>query len=243
MKQQLNIAIIGYGKMGKAIEKTALARDHRITLIIDNEADWETKISKLKACDAAIEFTTPATAAENIQKCFECGVPVVSGTTGWLNELPGIKKQCLEQKGTFFHASNFSIGVNVFFALNKKLAGMLSDMEGYHPKIIETHHTEKLDAPSGTAITLAKEIINARRSLDRWGDASEKPASNVLPIKSYRIENITGTHVVTYSSVIDNIEIKHTSHTRSGFAEGAILAAEWLQNKEGVFTMQDMLKL
>ncbi len=243
MKQQLKIAIIGYGKMGKTVEETALARKHHIILIIDNEDDWTTKGEKLKDCDAAIEFTTPETAADNIRKCFEAGVPVVSGTTGWYHDLPNIEKLCLKQKNTLFFASNFSIGVNIFFALNEKLAGMLSYLEGYHPRIIETHHTEKLDAPSGTAITLAKQIIDARKSLDKWGDASEILPSNVLPVKSYRIENITGTHVVHYNSVIDSIEIKHTSHTRTGFAEGAILAAEWVQNKEGIFTMQDMLNL
>ncbi len=243
MKQQLRIAIIGYGKMGKIVEQTALARKHHVVVVIDNDDDWTTKRGKLRDCDAAIEFTTPETAAENISKCFETGVPVVSGTTGWYHKLPDIKNLCLKQKCTLFFASNFSIGVNIFFALNKKLAGMLSELDGYHPRIIETHHAEKLDAPSGTAITLAKQIIDARKSLDKWGDASESLPPNVLPVKSYRIENITGTHVVHYNSVIDSIEIKHTSHNRSGFAEGAILAAEWVQKKEGIFTMQDMLNL
>ena len=240
---KLNIAIIGYGKMGKTIEKTALSRNHNVALIIDNAADWQRNGAKLKSCDAALEFTTPESAAGNIQKCFEEGVPVISGTTGWYQQLPFIEKLCQQHNGCLFHASNFSIGVNIFFALNKKLAGLLANLEGYQPRIIETHHTEKLDAPSGTAITLAKEIIDARRSLDKWGDASENLPPNALPVKSYRIENITGTHVVGYNSVIDSIEIKHTSHTRSGFAEGAIMAAEWLQNKEGIFTMQDMLNL
>ncbi len=243
VEQKLNIAIIGYGKMGKTVEKTALARNHHVMLIIDNEADWQTKGTRLKDCDVAIEFTMPETATENIQRCFDAGVPVVSGTTGWFHDLPSIKKYCLDKKQSLFYASNFSIGVNIFFALNKKLAGMLSEMEGYHPRLIETHHTEKLDAPSGTAITLAKDIIGARSSLEIWGDASKKLPANALPVKSYRIENITGTHVVSYESAIDNIEIKHTAHNRSGFAEGAILAAEWVYNKEGVFTMQDMLKL
>ncbi len=235
--------MIGYGKMGKTVEKAALARKHHISLIIDNDTDWQIKGNKLNGCDIAIEFTTPETASENIRRCFDAGVPVVSGTTGWFNDLPGIKKLCLAKKQTLFYASNFSIGVNIFFALNKKLAGMVAEMDGYQPRIIETHHAEKLDAPSGTAITLAKDIIDARRSLDQWGDASEKLPANVLPVKSYRIENITGTHVVSYNSVIDNLEIRHTAHNRSGFAEGAILAAEWVHNKEGIFTMQDMLNL
>lgn len=243
MKQQLKIAIIGYGKMGKTVEQTALARKHHVVVVIDNEDDWTTKGEKLRGCDAAIEFTMPETAVDNIRKCFEAGVPVVSGTTGWYQDLPDIEKLCQRLSGTLFFASNFSIGVNIFFALNEKLAGMLSALDGYRPRIIETHHAEKLDAPSGTAITLAKQIIDARKSLDKWGDASENLPPNVLPVKSYRIENITGTHVVHYNSPIDCMEIKHTSHNRNGFAEGAILAAEWVQNKEGIFTMQDMLNL
>ncbi len=243
MEHKLNMAIIGYGKMGQAIEKTALGRKHHISLIIDNESDWQAKSNKLQDCDVAIEFTTPETAADNIRRCFEAGVPIVSGTTGWFNDLPDIKNLCLKNEKTLFYASNFSIGVNIFFALNKNLAEMLAEMDGYQPRIIETHHTEKLDAPSGTAITLAKDIIHARASLNKWGDASEGLPPNVLPVKSYRIENITGTHVVTYNSVIDNLEIKHTAHNRSGFAEGAILAAEWVHNKAGIFTMQDMLNI
>ncbi len=241
--RKLNIALIGYGKMGKAIEKVALQRGHRLPLIIDNEAQWEENAGHLASCDVAIEFSTPESAADNIKRCFERNTPVVCGTTGWLNELPAITRLCLEKKQCLFYASNFSIGVNFFFELNRKLATLLADMNGYKTRIIETHHTEKLDAPSGTAISLANDIIDARSSLTIWADASQAPPDNALPIKSFRIENITGTHVVCYDSVIDSIEIKHIAHNRSGFAEGALLAAEWVKDKQGVFNMRDLLNI
>ncbi len=239
----LNIALIGYGKMGNAVEKTALLRGHHVSLIIDDENQWTDKATALKNCDIAIEFSTPEAAPGNIRKCFEANIPVVSGTTGWMNELPTITGLCYEMNQTLFYASNFSIGVNFFFELNKKLATLLAGLDGYRPRILETHHTEKLDAPSGTAITLAKDIIDAREKLTKWGSADDNLPENMLPVKSFRIENITGTHVVCYDSVIDSIEIKHTAHNRSGFAEGAILAAEWLENKKGVFTMKDLLNI
>ncbi len=239
----LKIALIGYGKMGREVEKTAIARGHHIALIIDDESQWEQSTEKLSSCDTAIEFTTPEAAPGNIRKCFYANIPVVCGTTGWLNELPNISRLCHQKNQSLFWASNFSIGVNFFFKLNSQLANMLAEMNGYRPRIIETHHTEKMDAPSGTAITLANDIIAARPALSKWGDASTDLPANTLPIKSYRIENITGTHAVTYESAIDSIEIKHTAHNRSGFAEGALLAAEWLQNKQGVFSMPDLLKI
>jgi 4-hydroxy-tetrahydrodipicolinate reductase len=239
----MEIALIGYGKMGRTIEKAAIARGHKVIVTIDDESQWQQSTDKLATCDVAIEFSTPEAAPENIRRCFEAGIPVVCGTTGWLNELANITRLCNQQDQSLFWASNFSIGVNFFFKLNRQLADMLSDMHGYRPRIIETHHTEKMDAPSGTAITLANEIIAARRALSKWGDASKDLTDDTLPIKSYRIENITGTHVVTYESMIDNIEIKHTAHNRSGFAEGALIAAEWLQNKKGVFSMQDLLNI
>lgn len=242
-RKKLQIALIGYGKMGKAVEKTALSRSHYVSLIIDDENHWADKATALTNCDLAIEFSTPEAAPANIKKCFEANVPVVSGTTGWMNELPTITRLCHELDQTLFYASNFSIGVNFFFELNKKLATLLAKMDGYRPRILETHHTEKLDAPSGTAISLANDIIAARKKLTKWGDAADDLPDNVLPVKSFRIENITGTHVVCYDSVIDCIEIKHIAHNRSGFAEGAILAAEWLENKKGVFTMKDLLNI
>ncbi len=243
MDKKLQIALIGYGKMGKAIEKLALARNHMVSVIIDNEMQWETEGDRLADCDVAIEFSTPSAAPENIRKCFGYHVPVITGTTGWLNELPALESLCQKEKQTLFHASNFSIGVNFFFELNRCLAGMLSEMDGYRPRITETHHTQKLDAPSGTAITLAGDIIRARKGLVKWGNADDHLPDNVLPVKAYRIESITGTHIVSYESVIDSIEIKHTAHDRSGFAEGALLAAQWVQGKQGVFTMKDLLKI
>ncbi len=243
MQKRLNIALIGYGKMGKAVEKMAASRHHDVTAKIDNEDDWDKYREKLTDCDVAIEFTTPEAAPANIKRCFELDLPVVSGTTGWLNEVPAIIQFCKENTRTLFHASNFSIGVNLFFELNSKLASMLSTADGYTPRITETHHTQKLDAPSGTAITLAKDIISKRKNLNKWGNADENPPGNTLAIKSHRTDNVTGTHAVTYDSSIDSIEIKHTAHTRSGFAEGAILAAEWVYNRQGVFGMKDLLNI
>ncbi len=241
--RHLQIALIGYGKMGKAIEKNAIALGHQVAAIIDHESHWEQMEDKLTQCNVAIEFTTPDSAPGNIMKCFNLDIPVVCGTTGWLHELPAVSRLCNQKNQGLFWASNFSIGVNFFFKLNKQLAEMLASMQGYRPRIVETHHTEKMDAPSGTAITLANDIIAARSELSHWGDASNDLPLSALPIKSYRIENITGMHVVTYASAIDNIEIKHTAHNRSGFAEGALLAAEWLQNKKGVYGMQDLLNI
>ncbi|MDR4987295.1 MAG: 4-hydroxy-tetrahydrodipicolinate reductase [Bacteroidales bacterium] len=243
MEKKLKIALIGYGKMGKAVGQLARDRGHEVVVIIDSQSEWETKDRQLQACDVAFEFTTPATASGNIRKCFDAGVPVVCGTTGWLHELPAITRLCNDKQQSLFYATNFSVGVNFFFELNKRLAGFLANLEGYRPRIMETHHTEKLDAPSGTAITLANDIISHREKLTQWVNADQDEAEHLLPIKSYRIENITGTHVVRYDSVVDSIEIKHTSHNRSGFAEGALLAAQWLQNKTGVFCMHDLLNI
>lgn len=243
MESKLHIALIGYGKMGKAIEKLALARNHVIQAVIDNQMQWETERHLLADCDVAIEFTTPSAAPDNIKKCFEFQLPVITGTTGWLNELPEIELLCKKEKQTLFYASNFSIGVNFFFELNRHLARMLSDMDGYRPRITETHHTQKLDAPSGTAITLARDIIEARKGLNKWGNADEPLPPDVLPVKAYRMENVTGTHIVSYESIIDSIEIRHAAHDRSGFAEGALLAAQWVRDKQGVFTMKDLLNI
>ncbi len=240
---QLKIALIGYGKMGRTIEQLALQKNHSIKLIIDNQLQWDSHGKDLADCDVAIEFTSPEAAPANIRRCFEAGIPVVTGTTGWLHELPTIEKLCLKMDQSLFYASNFSIGVNIFFALNNYLAVLLKNLDGYKPRIIETHHTAKLDAPSGTAISLAADIIKHRQNLKMWGDADQDHAEEVLPIKSYRIENITGTHVVTYDSAIDTIEVKHEAHNRSGFAEGAIIAAQWLIDKKGIYTMKDLMKL
>ncbi len=243
MHKKLRIALIGYGRMGKTIEKMALSRKHEVVVKIDDEDQWDAQRDKLADCDIAIEFTTPEAAPDNIRRCFELDLPVVSGTTGWLNEMPAIINFCKENTRTFFYASNFSIGVNLFFELNNKLATMLENTEAYRPRITEIHHTQKLDAPSGTAISLAKDIIDKRRNIKKWGNADDNLPEDTLPIQSHRVENVTGTHVVTYDSTIDSIEIKHTAHNRSGFAEGAILAAEWVHDKQGVFSMKDLLNI
>ncbi len=243
MQKKLKVALIGHGKMGKAVERMLRSRQHEITTLIDHEEEWAMKRDKLAESDVAVEFTTPEAAPGNIMRCFELDVPVVTGTTGWLDSMPSMVSYCNEHKRTLFYASNFSIGVNIFFELNARLARMLAEARGYKVSITETHHTQKLDAPSGTAITLAKDIISRRENLRKWGNADEQLSEDTLPVKSHRIENITGTHVVTYDSVIDSIEIKHTAHSRSGFAEGAVLAAEWVHDKQGMFGMKDLLNI
>lgn len=243
IKKELNIALIGYGKMGKAIEQMAIARQHKVILHIDSENDWGRLDAKLAECDVAIEFSTPGAAPKNIRRCFELDLPIVCGTTGWYAELGSISHLCEQKKACLFYASNFSVGVNIFFALNKQLASMLKSMKGYTPRIIESHHAEKLDAPSGTAITLAGDIIRERDDLDKWVKEDGPKKQGGLPVKSYRIEDVCGTHLVLYESDIDTIEIKHSSHNRKGFAEGALMAAEWVWNKEGIFTMRDLLNI
>ncbi len=243
MEKKLQIALIGYGKMGKTIEKLSIARQHTIRVIIDNESDWNVNKDQLDTCDVAFEFTTPEAAPENIMRCFDHHVAVVCGTTGWLNEFPTVIRMCEEKKQCLFHASNFSIGVNIFFELNQQLARMLSTMKGYRPRIVESHHTQKLDAPSGTALTLANTIIANRDDLNQWGNDEQELSNDTLPVRSYRLDDITGTHAVLYDSAIDSIEIKHTAHDRSGFAEGALMAAGWVYRKQGVFTMKEMLQL
>ncbi len=243
IKKALHIALLGYGKMGRAVEKMALSRQHVIKCRIDSEADWLSSQDILKQCDIAIEFSLPETAPGNIRRCLELGIPVVSGTTGWDHELESLVRLCEEKNGCLLHASNFSIGVNFFFEMNRQLARMLSGMKGYSPRIVESHHKHKLDAPSGTAISLARDIIEHREELNKWAREGKEKEAGSLPIKSYRMEDVIGTHVVVYDSEIDSIEIKHTSHDRRGFAEGALLAAEWVHDKQGVFTMKDFLNI
>lgn len=243
MQKKLKVTLIGYGKMGKAVAGMLRSRQHQIATIIDHEDDWDIKRDQLAESDVAIEFTTPEAAPDNVMRCFKLDVPVVTGTTGWLDKMTPTVNYCKKHEHTLFYASNFSIGVNIFFELNARLAGMLAGAEGYKPAISETHHTQKLDAPSGTAITLAKDIISRRDNLSKWGNADEHLEANALPIKSHRVDKVTGTHVVTYDSLIDSIEIKHTAHNRSGFAEGAVLAAEWVHDKRGVFGMKHLLNI
>lgn len=238
----MKLALIGYGKMGKAIEEIALQRKHEIVLKInrDNLQDFS-KESMAKA-DVAIEFTNPNSAYQNVKKGIELGIPVVSGTTGWLEKYDEIKKLVSEKNGAFIYASNFSVGVNVFFELNKKLAALMASHPEYEAIIEEIHHTQKKDAPSGTAITLAEQILEANKKKKRWvNEVSDNPED--LEIISQRIDPTPGTHSIKYSSAIDDIEIIHTAHSRKGFALGAVVAAEFLKGKKGVYSMKDVLNL
>jgi len=233
----MKIALLGYGKMGKIIEQVALQRGHDIVLKVDEH----TKTYDISLADAAIDFSVPSAAIANISNCLQHGIPVVSGTTGWLSDYKTVANLCKEKKGAFIYASNFSLGVNIFFELNKNLAKMMKHLSQYNVKMEEIHHTQKLDAPSGTAITLAQDIIE-HSNYKNWKLDSD-PNHNTISINSKRIENVPGTHTVNYNSNVDNITIKHTAHNRDGFALGAVIAAEWLQNKTGVFTMKDVLNI
>lgn len=236
----MNIALIGYGKMGKTIEKLALKQSLTIGLICNSYE--ELVLSDLHNIDVAIEFTNPDAAFKNIKYCLEKGVKVVSGTTGWLDKKEEIEKIALQNHSAFFYASNFSIGVNIFFKVNEFLAKLMNVQNGYNIKMEEIHHTQKLDSPSGTAISLANQIIKQIERKKTWveGNASN---SDELEIHAKRFENVPGTHIVSYVSNVDTIEIKHEAHNREGFASGAILAALWINNKKGVFNMNDLLTL
>jgi 4-hydroxy-tetrahydrodipicolinate reductase len=236
----MKIAMIGYGKMGKAIEEIALLRNNSMPLKIDiNNQEIFTK-ENLQQCDVAIEFTGPQSAVENITKCLEAGIPVLSGSTGWLQHWAAIKSKCETLNGALLYSSNYSIGVNIFFELNKKLAQLMSNQPDYDVSLEEIHHTQKKDAPSGTAITLAEQILENSSRKKKWiNDVAKYP--NEISIISKRIDPAPGTHVVKYISAIDDIEIIHTAHNRTGFATGAVLAAEFLQNKKGIFSMKDVL--
>ena len=234
----MKIALIGYGKMGKTIENIAVQRGHEIVLRLDvnNTEDFK----RLGEADIAIEFTRPESAFENIKQCIAAKVPVVSGTTGWLDLYQTVSQLCLQNDSAFFYASNYSIGVNIFFEINRQLALMMNNYPMYDVRMEETHHTQKLDAPSGTAITLANSILENVSRKTKWTCNTEGSAE-AINITAKRIDPAPGTHVVTYDSAIDTIEIVHTAHSREGFATGAVLAAEWLLGKKGVFSMKDML--
>ena len=237
----MKIALIGYGKMGKTIEQIALNRGHQIVSIVDINNPEEFQSANFKSADVAIEFTTPATAFDNYMKSFAAGVPVVSGTTGWLDRIGEIKEKCEKEGKTFFYASNFSIGVNIFFALNKYLAKIMNNFPSYNISMTETHHIHKLDAPSGTAITLAEGIIENVDRKDRWTlETAEQPTD--LPIHAIREGEVPGIHEVTYESDVDYISIKHDAKSRAGFALGAVVAAEFTAGKNGFLGMDDMLK-
>ncbi|WP_264549295.1 4-hydroxy-tetrahydrodipicolinate reductase [Flavobacterium sp. N2820] len=232
----MKIALLGYGKMGKVIEKIALERGHEIVL----KKDHDSTFAGIENADVAIDFSVPDSAVVNISECLNSGIPVISGTTGWLTDYPKMVELCNAKNGSFIYGSNFSLGVNVFFELNEYLAKMMTNLKQYNVSMEEIHHTQKLDAPSGTAITLAEGVI---KHTDYANWTLETPISNEIHIEAKRIENVPGTHSIFYDSEVDQIEIKHTAHSREGFALGAVIAAEWLVGKKGVFTMKDVLGL
>ena len=236
----MQIALLGYGKMGHTIEKIALERNHDVVLKINDENLEDLTIENIRKADVVIEFTNPGSAVENILFCLQNHVPVVCGTTGWLDQLNFIEHKCKELNGAFLYASNYSIGVNIFFEINKKLAALMNPHAAYNVAIEETHHTHKKDAPSGTAITLAEQVIGASDKKNKWVNAQTEDHDQ-LSIISKRIDEVPGTHSVKYSSPIDDIEIIHTAHNRDGFAQGAVLAAEFIVGKKGIFSMKDVL--
>jgi 4-hydroxy-tetrahydrodipicolinate reductase len=238
----MNIALIGYGKMGKAIEKIAIEKGHKITAIVDSKNPIE--LMNINNIDVAIEFTRPELARKHMVFCLEKGLPIVVGTTAWKEDLPAITELVNKQNGSLVHASNFSIGVNLFFEMNKKLAKIMEAHPAYKLEMTEIHHTQKLDKPSGTAVTLAEEIIEQNTNYNHWrfAEDNELVNENEFFIHALREENVPGTHLISYESQIDSIHFEHIAHTRDGFALGAIVAAEWLQNKKGIFTMKDVLQ-
>lgn len=238
----MNIALLGYGKMGKAIEKIAIAQGHEIKLKVARDSSYS-----LKEIDVAIDFSVPEMATTHLRNCLEAGIPVVSGTTGWLEDYTQITDLCTSKNGSFLYASNFSIGVNLFFEINKKVAEIMAPIQGFEISMEEIHHTQKLDAPSGTAITLAEDIIaqgahSSWKSVDATNESIEN-TNSIIPILSKRIGEVPGTHSVQYKSPIDTITLSHEAHSREGFAQGAVLAATWLVGKKGVFSMRDVLNI
>jgi 4-hydroxy-tetrahydrodipicolinate reductase len=238
----MKIALLGYGRMGKEIETIAKERNHEIVLIIDIDNTHELTVENLRKADVAIDFSTPSSAFSNILKCFSADVPVVCGTTGWLNRYNEVVDICKRENKSFFYTSNYSIGVNIFFTINRKLARLMNQFPEYEVSIEETHHIHKLDAPSGTAITIADHIIGELDRKKKW--VSEKKTNNdSLKIKSIREGEVPGIHIVTYDSPVDSIELKHSAKSRKGLALGAMLAAEYIYKKTGVFTMSDLMKV
>lgn len=242
----MKLALLGYGKMGQIIERIALDRGHQIVLRIDALNPEDLTSENLQKADVAIDFSTPASVLHNIELCFEAGVPVVVGTTGWYERLQEVENTCRVGNKTMLYASNFSIGVNVFFHINKVLASVMNQYSQYEVQVEEIHHTQKLDSPSGTAITIAEGIIDHLDRKSEWvnelvGENTEMVVRpEQLLIESHRIEDVPGTHTVIYSSEVDEIELKHTAHSRTGFALGALLAAEWLKDRQGFYNITDM---
>jgi 4-hydroxy-tetrahydrodipicolinate reductase len=244
----MKIAILGYGKMGRIIEKIAQDRKHEIVLKIDVSNQHELTTENLQKADVAIEFSTPDTVLSNIEACFNAKVPIVVGTTGWYGHLQRIKNECDQNGTTLLYASNFSVGVNMFFHVNKILAKLMNNYPYYDVQVEEIHHTQKLDSPSGTAITIAEGIVEELDSKKEWvniltdggGSPEDTIKADQLLIESMRMENVPGTHTVVYDSEVDSIEFKHTAHNRNGFALGAVMAAEWVQGKKGFYSVKDM---
>jgi 4-hydroxy-tetrahydrodipicolinate reductase len=252
MNTPMKIALIGYGKMGKMIEQVARQRGHQVGLIIDLDNASELTPENLKGHDVAIEFTIPETAAQNISACFNARIPVVSGTTGWQTKFEAIKQRCIDENQSFVHASNFSPGVNILFSLNRQLAAIMNNYPSFKISMKEIHHTQKLDAPSGTAITLANDIISNHKTYGQWhlttretaGKAPAGPGTSAkesIPINAIRENQVTGTHEVTYDSDFDSLTLRHEAKNREGFAFGALLAAEFIINRKGIYSMQDVL--
>ena len=238
----MKIALSGYGKMGKEIEQIALQRGHQIFVTFNDPDDWTGKEDQLRQADVAIEFSMPQSVVGNIFKCFDAKVPVVVGTTGWFGQLDHVQEVCREHEQCLFYASNFSIGVNLFFEINLQLAGLMNDHANYSIRIDETHHKSKVDSPSGTAIHLAKDVLDKVSRKNVWVDHDAKKDWE-LPVISHRDDASPGKHVVTYDSDIDTIELKHTAKSRKGFALGAVIAAEWLvDRKKGIYTMSDIIR-
>lgn len=237
----MKVAIIGYGKMGREIEKILINRGHEVALIIDQDNAADLNAENLKSIDVAIEFTMPTTAYANLRRCIESGTPVVSGTTGWLDRYEELKALCIEKSSALFYASNYSLGVNLMFRINKKLAEMMNRVDGYGVEIEEIHHIHKLDAPSGTAITIAEGLIEGLDGIKSWVNDTT-PSVGEVEIKSVREGEVPGTHTVTYESADDVLELKHTIKNRSTLAYGAVVASEFLCGKVGVYSMDDMLK-
>lgn len=238
----MNIALIGYGKMGKAIEAIALEKGHQIVLKIDINNASDFNLENISKADVAIEFTGPHSAFDNVMKCLELRIPVVCGSTGWLEKWELAKDYCNQQQGSLLYASNYSIGVNLFFEINKYVAKLMSSHTDYDVEMEEIHHTQKKDAPSGTAITLAEQVLSFIKQKKQWVNETSDNKSD-LEIISKRIDPAPGTHTIKYTSSVDDIEIIHTAHNRVGFAGGAVLAAEFLHNKKGIYSMKDVLGL
>jgi 4-hydroxy-tetrahydrodipicolinate reductase len=228
--------------MGKIVEQIALSRNHTINEIVDSSTYPGKRIGEIQDVDVAIEFTNPDSAVQNIIDCFKAGIPVVSGSTGWYNNLDIIETECNLHNGTLFYASNFSLGVNVFYELNRKLAQIMNSFKEYEVELIEIHHNQKLDSPSGTAITLANDIIHNLENKNSWVNNKDSEKGEIK-ITSKRIDNIPGTHTISYESAVDRIEISHTAKNRNGFGLGSVIAAEFIVNKKGIYNMQDLLKL